>query len=846
MGFRVALNSTISIDGYPYIWNFGHSHGYNGLSPQTTTLTSGGIGVGSAPWQTQYPLVNGARNSFGYNINYSTAERFTYESVNFNFQDYADYLDTRQKGWYLYYDGSSSKYETQRSGSDRGGNISTETQFYFFSEYAGGGKTPMGVREMITLWDGKSLTDYDKIGWQGRRTDYGPAISLGSKWGYCLAAKSSTFAVGQPLHASIGNTPPNAFYDGRAYLYATDENDTFLGTLRNSTFDGTDIKGSVTSIVKNGTTTTVNLSSSTNMPSIGQFIHFNGITGVFPNLSGTDMQPGVFKVTGTPTSTSFTVTTTESQPSHTISTLPASSVIRILDSTNASGGSLLLGSSLDISDNGIIVSGAESSKYYSPNSGGAVLIYNRNLLNANSSIATSPQRVIGVPADSAYERFGASVSIIRANSFGSSQNKLYVGSPGYSSNTGIVNVYNLDSINELPIPVSGVPNEFTSQRIAQISASDYGYSGNASRFGEKIASGEGLVAISAPDYSEGGVRIGAVYLIRASDNSLVKILKPPASLRLTESITSIVGTGNTTVTINGPSTSTYAVGDLIEIDGAYGTEESKLNGRWAVTEVSGQFTQPPYFRIALNQNFNGTFTNGSASIGNVYIRRKFTNSIPNQFGNSISIASNRIVIGDPYSNLFGPSGGQFQFKGAIGAFFVYDLSGNLLHYDSLEYLFSGLLDDNGGAGSSVCVGNGKIFVGAPNHRASFTGTVLAQFGLVDFERSVRTGSMMIYSLDGIYLNSCHREYRQNFQETQDPWYGYDSDFPDNSNNYDVGLEYSGFGWASVFYNDTLYVSKLGTPFYENKASWPPDVVIYKNLTRTYTPFDAVQLQKGAV
>jgi hypothetical protein len=50
-------------------------------------------------------------------------------------------------------------------------------------------------------------------------------------------------------------------------------------------------------------------------------------------------------------------------------------------------------------------------------------------------------------------------------------------------------------------------------------------------------------------------------------------------------ITNYIGNGTTTVTGTVASTSGYAVGDIITISGATGTEQTKLNGTWAIASV---------------------------------------------------------------------------------------------------------------------------------------------------------------------------------------------------------------------------------------------------------------------
>lgn len=71
------------------------------------------------------------------------------------------------------------------------------------------------------------------------------------------------------------------------------------------------------------------------------------------------------------------------------------------------------------------------------------------------------------------------------------------------------------------------------------------------------------------------------------------------------SVTNYIGTGSTTVTGTVASTTGYSVGDVIIINGATGTEESKLNGSWLITSVPNSTT----FQFIISSSLaSGTYT----------------------------------------------------------------------------------------------------------------------------------------------------------------------------------------------------------------------------------------------
>ncbi len=458
------------------------------------------------------------------------------------------------------------------------------------------------------------------------------------------------------------------------------------------------------------------------------------------------------------------------------------------------GTHLNFGSFISISENRIAIS-AESTP---ATSRGAVYTYNTT---------TSPYTLIStLTGDVNSNRFGASTAI--------SNKKLFVGIPAQSANTGQVNVYNID----------------TGTLLSSITPSGVGYTGPASTFGECVAVGEGMCAIGAPDYQENGVIRGAVFLVRTSDYSLIKkITRPPyRTLRNAGTSYYFISDGSTTVTgrvINSPTATRIAprVGELIEISFASGTEESKLNGSWKVLTRANDTTFTFETTSALSA---GTY-NDSTKIGVLQVVTDY-----GDFGSAIAIGSGRIIVGDPRNGSWNTSG--------HGAVFIYDLAGNLISV-SYPSVFGGLTGSNPQEsfyGSSVCVSNGRIIVGAPGHLASGDGSY------VDYTLGgprYITGCLFNLNLEGVIQSYGFQDL--NFYESspfgkEANYTGYVTVFDAVSGaRNDTNIPW-GLGNKVVFYNDDLYTSCFG--FLNQRGA----VTRYGRIIRSYTPYDAIEMQRG--
>lgn len=95
------------------------------------------------------------------------------------------------------------------------------------------------------------------------------------------------------------------------------------------------------------------------------------------------------------------------------------------------------------------------------------------------------------------------------------------------------------------------------------------------------------------------------------------IITPPA---VVTSITNYIANGTTTVTATVASTSGYTTGDIIEISGAVGTEQLKLNGSWIIASIPNSTT---FTFVVFNSISSATYT---AGLGSASITKTITGS----------------------------------------------------------------------------------------------------------------------------------------------------------------------------------------------------------------------------
>ena len=102
-----------------------------------------------------------------------------------------------------------------------------------------------------------------------------------------------------------------------------------------------------------------------------------------------------------------------------------------------------------------------------------------------------------------------------------------------------------------------------------------------------------------------GFSVGRLFSINSTLGSGAKIKVTSIGDSITISnIINFIGIGTTTVTGTVDSTNDYAVGDILYISGAVGTEQSKLNGTWAITSIASGLT----FTFVVSSPVTGTLT----------------------------------------------------------------------------------------------------------------------------------------------------------------------------------------------------------------------------------------------
>jgi hypothetical protein len=488
-----------------------------------------------------------------------------------------------------------------------------------------------------------------------------------------------------------------------------------------------------------------------------------------------------------------------------------------LTNVDATGTVKFNGSSIAISESGKIAVGAES---VPGENRGIVTIWDPTTPYSEAS----PKYSI-LQGDTNSNLFGSSLKCFR--------NRLFVGIPGQSSNTGQVNVYNIDTINSAGGSTT-TPNEYTSSRLFTIRPSDVNFTGaTVKEFGAAIAVTDELVAIGAPGYTEQGCQRGAVYLVNVYSNyySLRRTIVKPGKFVPNSALSYYVVNG-TSVTLYGTSIGSYFPSNsLIEIAGANAPlgDLSNLNGTWAITGSGSGYVE---FSIstAILKNINGSIQtppiyfyfsqpDRSDTLGTVKTIKSGTD-----FGSSIAIGSGRIVIGDWLSE---------SFSAASGEIHIYDMNGSLI--SSRSHFFYSDHSNVGptGFGYSVAIGNGKIFVGSPGFNPfGYTNeNSISYFYLI-------TGGLTALNLDGGFISFGWPDAgptAQYWNRNNNLWDG----------GYPGSLPMAGVGYRVATYNDALYATSIGISNTTGN-DWENGIVLrYENLTRTYTPYDIVDMQKGS-
>ena len=238
------------------------------------------------------------------------------------------------------------------------------------------------------------------------------------------------------------------------------------------------------------------------------------------------------------------------------------------------------------------------------------------------------------------------------------------------------------------------------------------FASNSDHFGESVAVGSGRIVVGAPIGGPGSG--GAAYLYDLDGNELVELSIPGHTSNPPDGSplfgTSVaVGSGRIVVGAradNVGSNDNQGAAYLFDLDGNYIAKLTSSNGAaedkfgWSVAVGSGRIVVG-----ARDHNTNGNNDQGSAYIydldGNeVGIITASDGSAADEFGWSVAIGNNKIVVGAPRA-------------GFSGAVYAYDLDGN----NEVKISSSSGFDL---FGYSVAVGNGRIVVGSPWSNVSGT------------------------------------------------------------------------------------------------------------------------------
>jgi hypothetical protein len=235
-------------------------------------------------------------------------------------------------------------------------------------------------------------------------------------------------------------------------------------------------------------------------------------------------------------------------------------------------------------------------------------------------------------------------------------------------------------------------------------------------FGWSVAVGSGFVCVGAPGDDDRGSSAGAVYLYDQERGSLTYYAKlTPATLAAGDNFGYSIAAGNYRVVIGAPGDDDNGnqSGSVFVFHAASASQLVKLTAGalGAAGDNFGHSVAINCNRIVVGAPYDDD--NGAES-GSVYIYKldgtlvkKITDvngSAGNNFGFSVAVNCGRIVVGAPYDDDNGSDSGSV---------FIYDLDGNFIKkISSTSDVISAAAGDN--FGYSVAIGSSRIIVGAPN------------------------------------------------------------------------------------------------------------------------------------
>tara|TARA_B100000035_G_C20999134_1_gene554005 strand:- start:100 stop:1326 length:1227 start_codon:yes stop_codon:yes gene_type:complete len=273
------------------------------------------------------------------------------------------------------------------------------------------------------------------------------------------------------------------------------------------------------------------------------------------------------------------------------------------------------------------------------------------------------------------------------------------------TSTGSVYVYDLDGTNEVKITAS--------DRTA------------GDRFGQSVGLGTNKIAVGSPYTDPSGTSSGKVYLYNLSGTEVGIITASDGASSDLFGHSVAVGSNKIVVGVPGDDDTASTSGSVYVYD-LDGTNEVKINASDAAADDQfGDVVAVGSNRIVVGvyrDDDDGT-TSGSAYVYNLdgtnEVKITGSNSdAGDEFGHSVAVGANKVVIGAPKASTGGKSS---------GIVYVYDLDGT-----NEIMITPSDAANNDNFGNSVGIGTNKIVVGSPS----------------DDDAGTLSGSAYVYNLDG--------------------------------------------------------------------------------------------------
>ena len=316
--------------------------------------------------------------------------------------------------------------------------------------------------------------------------------------------------------------------------------------------------------------------------------------------------------------------------------------------------------------------------------GGAYLSDDLMFINADNSLpkgydtSTLPSNENKITASDAVSNahFGRSVAV--------GNGRIVVGSGDYN-NVGAAYIFDLDGT-----------------QIAKITASDAASNDNFGQDGNTVAVGSGRIVVGAPMNQDAGYASGSAYIFDLDGTQLAKITASDAAAGDNFGYSVAVGNGIIVVGAYGNDDAGSSSGSayIFDLDG---TQLAKITASDAAAgDTFGRSVAVGNGRIvvsAYSDNNRGSayiFNLAGTQLAKITASDPAANDYFGQFGSSVAVGSDRIVVGAELS------------RGVKGSAYIFDLDGTQIAkiIPSADAVYGTTF------GNSVAVGSGRIVVGA--------------------------------------------------------------------------------------------------------------------------------------